>query len=117
MERLSKRIFRDLDELYELDYELMDGIVTIGGIVEWNNRTMQVARAYKWAADELVKNVIQDPEPHLTAFPIFFLYRHTVELYLKALLRPQRLNHDLQSLIDQFIQHARIRTLRGCPNG
>ncbi len=63
-----------------------------------------MARAYKYAADELVKEALSCQEPHLLDYPIFFTYRHVLELYLKLLLndavRARQIGHDLSALIN-----------------
>ena len=59
----------------------------------------QVARAYKLAADELLKQALEKYEPHELDYPVLFLYRHTVEVYLKAALDNPPEHHDLSRLI------------------
>lgn len=59
----------------------------------------QVARAYKLAADELLKQAMSNYEPHQLDYPVLFLYRHTVEVYLKAALDNPPEHHDLSRLI------------------
>ncbi len=69
----------------------------------WRRPTIEVARSYKYAADELVKEALSCHEPYLLDYPIFYLYRHVLELYLKLLLDDQtqakKLGHDLPALI------------------
>jgi DNA-binding transcriptional MerR regulator len=69
----------------------------------WLRPTIEVARAYKYAADELVKEALSCHEPHLLDYPIFHMYRHVLELYLKLLLddppQAKKLGHDLPALI------------------
>jgi hypothetical protein len=50
------------------------------------------------AADELVTQALSKHEPHELAYPVFFLYRHTIELYLKAALDNPPEHHDLTRL-------------------
>lgn len=71
--------------------------VLIGGMAERN--LPQVAKAYKTAADELTKQVSSKFEPHEIDYPIFFLYRHAIEVYLKAMLKSPPQTHDLGRLI------------------
>jgi len=70
----------------------------------WLRPGIEVARAYKYAADELVKEALSCQEPHLLDYPIFFTYRHVLELYLKLLLndavRARQIGHDLSALIN-----------------
>ena len=60
---------------------------------------LQVARAYRLAADELLKQGLKKYEPHELDYPILFLYHHTVEVYLKAALNDPPEHHDLNRLI------------------
>jgi hypothetical protein len=60
----------------------------------------QVARAYKLAADELLEQALSKYEPHELDYPVLFLYRHTVELFLKAALDNPPEHHDLSRLIE-----------------
>ena len=73
--RLNSPIFQDpsdeMDETWQHD-------VLIGGMACGD--LLQVARAYKLAADELVRQALSKYEPHELDYPILFLYRHTVEI-------------------------------------
>ncbi len=68
----------------------------------WVRPLIEVARAYKYAADELVKEALGCSEPHLLDYPILYTYRHTLELYMKiALDDPEQAlvhGHDLVAL-------------------
>ena len=70
----------------------------------WLRPKIEVARAYKYAADRLVKEALACQEPHLLDYPIFFTYRHTLELYLKLILHDSQkakdVGHDLGRLIN-----------------
>ncbi|WP_166820087.1 MerR family transcriptional regulator [Thalassoroseus pseudoceratinae] len=92
--RLHTPIFQDMPG--EIDETWRHGAV-IGGMGCRDRR--QVARAYKLAADELVQVALEKLEPHELDFPILFLYRHTIELYLKAALENPPEHHDLGGLI------------------
>jgi len=77
----------------EIDETWRHGALIGGmGCRDWR----QVARAYKLAADELVKLALTEHERHELDFPILFMYRHTVELYLKAALENPPEHHDLK---------------------
>lgn len=94
--RLHSPVFQDAPE--EIDETWQHGAL-IGGMAmhDW----IQVARSYKMAADELVRQALAQFEPHEIDYPIFFLYRHSIELYLKAMLqaKPEK-NHDIASLVN-----------------
>lgn len=92
--RLHTPVFQDMPD--EIDETWRHGAL-IGGM-ECRDR-QQVARAYKLAADELVTLALTKHDPHELDFPILFLYRHTVELYLKAALENPPEHHDLGELI------------------
>lgn len=92
--QLHTPLFQEIPD--EIDETWQHGAV-IGGIAFRDRR--QVARSYKLAADELVALAMTKHEPHELDFPILFLYRHTVELYLKAALSKPPEHHDLGQLI------------------
>lgn len=63
-----------------------------------------IARSYKRAADALVSTAKDSLATFDLAYPIFYTYRHTLELYLKILSEHNheidRERHDLNKLID-----------------
>lgn len=72
------------------DRKLFDPVTRYGGLVEigegepnWH----RFAYGYKLAADKLAASINDQRAPaDYICFPVLFLYRHSVELYLKALL-------------------------------
>jgi len=70
----------------------------------WQRLPIEVARAYKYAADKLVEEALSCHEPDLLDYPIFFTYRHVLELYLKIVLddpvQAKEIGHNLSALID-----------------
>src|ERR1700722_3203882 len=105
--RLNSPIFQDPSD--EMDETWQHGVL-IGGMASRN--LLQVARAYKLAADELLKQALSKYEPHELDYPILFLYRHTVEIYLKAALENPPEHHDLSMLI-QLLEAECGKTLAG----
>jgi DNA-binding transcriptional MerR regulator len=95
--RIHTPLFQEVPE--EIDETWQHGVL-IGGMA--CRDLPQVAAAYKLAADELVKRALASQEPHELDYPILFLYRHTVELYLKAALTTAPEHHDLSRLIQLF---------------
>lgn len=92
--RLNSPLFQEPSE--EMDETWRHGSL-IGGMA--CRDLPQVARAYKLAADELLKQALEKYEPHELDYPVLFLYRHTVEVYLKAALDNPPEHHDLSRLI------------------
>ena len=105
--RLHSPLFQDVPE--EIDEGWQHGVL-IGGMA--CRHLPQVARAYKLAADELVKQALTNHEPHELDYPILFLYRHTIELYLKVALTNPPEHHDLSRLI-QLLEVECGKTLAG----
>lgn len=91
---LRTPVFQDVPE--EIDEDWRHGVL-IGGMA--CRDLPQVARAYKTAADELLKQALSQFEPHEIDYPIFFMYRHCIEVYLKAMLASPPRTHDLGRLI------------------
>ena len=94
MAELYTPLFQDPSD--EMDETWQHGTL-IGGMA--CRELSQVARAYKLAADELLKQATSKYEPHELDYPVLFLYRHTVEVYLKAALDNAPEHHDLSRLI------------------
>ena len=95
--RLHSPLFQEPSE--EMDETWQHGTL-IGGMA--CRDLPQVARAYKLAADELLKQAMKKYEPHELDYPILFLYRHTVEVYIKAALDDPPKSHDLIRLIEKL---------------
>ena len=91
---LHTPMFQNLPE--DIDDTWQHGVV-IGGMAERD--FLHIARAYKLAADEILKQALGHLESHQVDYPILFLYRHCVELYLKILLTTPPEHHDLNALI------------------
>lgn len=96
--RLNTPIFQEVPD--DLDETWTHGVLLSSMYLR---PTVEVARAYKYAADELIKEALSFSEPHLLDYPIFFTYRHTLELYLKLILddssQARNIGHDLGRLI------------------
>ncbi|WP_152054349.1 hypothetical protein [Tautonia marina] len=88
--RLNSPIFQEPSE--EMDETWRHGAL-MGGMA--CRDLPQVARAYKLAADELLKQALSEYEPHELDYPVLFLYRHTVEVDLKAALDNPPEHHGL----------------------
>jgi hypothetical protein len=78
--------------------------VMIGGMAMYN--LPQVAKSYKLAADALVERALSKHEAQEIHYPIIFLYRHSLELYLKAMLKQPPADHDLNTLIELLQREA-----------
>lgn len=91
---LRTPVFQEVPE--EIDEDWRNGVL-IGGMAE--RSLPQVAKAYKTAADKLLKQALSKFEPHEVDYPIFFMYRHCIEVYLKAILASPPRTHDLGRLI------------------
>jgi len=62
-----------------------------------------MADAYLLAASNLVESWEGRHEPWMVCYPVFYICRHALELYLKdALPQRRKPNHNLRPLIDDF---------------
>lgn len=93
--RLHTPLFQEVPD--EIDETWQHGVL-VGGMASRN--LPQIARAYKTAADELLKLALSQYEPHEIDYPIIFLYRHSIEVYLKAMVQAPPETHDLGRLIE-----------------
>jgi hypothetical protein len=91
---LHSPLFQDVPE--EIDETWRHGVL-IGGMAgrDW----VQVARSYKQAADNLVAAAMKSDELYECDYPIFYLYRHCIELYLKTILGGKVRGHDFSKLL------------------
>jgi len=58
-----------------------------------------IAQSYKLAGDILVDFALETEEPWKLAYPILFNYRHSIELFIKAITHPEKPKHDISNLI------------------
>lgn len=104
--KLNTSLFQDVSE--EITDNWLHGVL-IGGMASSEE---MLAQAYKNAGDALVAEALGSREPYLIGEPIIFLYRHTLELYLKLVVKPTKKNHDLRTLFSEFerileVEHKR----------
>ena len=64
----------------ELDETWVNGVL-IGGMAEYD--WLSIAQSFKLCADTLVEQALDSGAPYLLSYPIFYNYRHAIELYLK----------------------------------
>ena len=97
---LNTSIFQDTPD--DLNETWTHGFLLSGML---NEPLIEVARAYKHAADKLVQEALSCHEPYHLAYPILYTYRHTLELYLKLVLndpvKAKEIGHGLGALIAQ----------------
>lgn len=89
-------IFRELTER-----ENFDDIFIAGGILG-GARKLDLADSYKNSGDLLVDNLEKGHNNWTNFFPIIYLYRHSIELYFKAIIKEENITHDLPTLLREF---------------
>jgi hypothetical protein len=110
----KESLFRELtDETATILY--IDGFGEFGERVLVGKNQIRdyyaMATSFYMAAEELRKIVLANYGLHLFRYeyPMFFLYRHAIELYIKATLpRPGR-GHNLEQLLSDFVKHIKDR--------
>ena len=86
----------------------------LGGMRGYDNESL--ARSYFSVGSVLIEHAVNiEGESQELICPILFNYRHGIELYLKVILQPKKLNHSLGSLLEQFCQHVRIGYAESVP--
>ena len=63
---------------------------------------IEVARAFRTAAERLLDSAVSARESWEAVYPILFCYRHTTELYLKAILTDAPFRHGLDDLASEL---------------
>src|SRR3954452_24858892 len=84
-------IFQEVPD--ELTEDWTHGVLIGGMATEASD--VAVAEAYMCAAEELIDPAIRSGEAWRFTYPILFLIRHALEIHLKAILKPHKLNHQL----------------------
>lgn len=74
----------------------------IGGIVAGTFDIFTLADSYRRAGDLLVEAALDRWEVPDLVYPVLYNYRHATELYLKAVVSPRKLDHDLKPLLAQL---------------
>jgi hypothetical protein len=77
--------------------------VLLGGMRSSHHAlSLHIAEAYKQAGDELVQIALSSDTAYELLYPIFFTYRHAIEVYLKILVPAKDDTHDFSRLINAF---------------
>lgn len=107
----TKPLFQDPPEDVEEDWS---GFL-IGGMAQTDE--FSLARAYKLAADAVVAKALRSSDlSHEYAYPALFLYRHSIELYLKLVVQPDKRTHGITKLARQFRALVRSKMKLGVPD-
>lgn len=91
---MSRPIFEEPPD----DIEDQTGVLLVNWAGASGRETVEMARAYRTAADRLLHLVGEAGESREAIDPILFCYRHAAELYLKALFPGPDKNHGLEKL-------------------
>lgn len=94
------RSFHDSpDDLGELDESRVD-VLIVGGMASGSTQ-IEMADAYAEAAVELIDSAMASRDQWRMFYPILYLCRHALELYLKSLVQQAKPKHDLGPLVIQ----------------
>lgn len=85
----------DLDETWEHG-------TLVGGIIAGTYDIFSLADSYKLAGDTVLDFALTRGQVGELIYPVLYNYRHSVELYLKAIIPPTRLNHNLSPLLERL---------------
>jgi hypothetical protein len=100
MGRVFREPWSDADGTADLDETWVHGVL-IGGMGSEHNQ-LSLASAYAEAAGMLVDAAVASEEAWKVCYPIFYLYRHALELYFKDVLPKHRRDHDLARLVSEY---------------
>lgn len=92
--------------IFQVPPEGLDASWTHGAIVgglSWYTAQADVARSYRVAAATLVDQALSAQMSWEVVYPTLFLYRHALEVTLKALFPAERKIHELDKLIDEAV--------------
>lgn len=101
-------IFQEVPD--ELTEDWTHGVLIGGMATEASD--VSVAEAYMCAAEELIEPAIRSGEAWRFTYPILFLMRHALEIHLKAILKPQKLNHQLGPMVAELNERLKVQAGR-----
>jgi hypothetical protein len=108
----TRRVFREpwseADGTADMDETWVHGLL-IGGMGS-TTTGLGLASAYAEAAGMLVEAAVASDEPWRVCYPIFYLYRHALELYFKSSLPKHRRDHNLSRLISEYDEFLRSQS-------
>lgn len=76
---------------------------------------MELARAYRAAAEALIPAALTSGEEWRFTYPLLYLFRHALELYFKEMVKPEKLSHDLRPRLKGLESIVRDRYHQGIP--
>lgn len=99
---LNMPLFQDVSNCESM-YESWQTTVVLGGLkISHERMSLAIAESYKTAGDEMVRIAIESKTAYEMAYPILFMYRHAIEVYLKVLLPEKDKTHNFSDLISTF---------------
>ncbi len=108
----SKPLFTKVNNANALDLFLRtpeEFLVSVEAGSSWMEDDGAMANQFAMAANLLRDAAVKSGTPWFYSYPILFLYRHTIELYLKAIVPPTKPTHDLSILRDSLIEWVKTR--------
>lgn len=106
LEHINKKILIDQDTV---DEQTLDNYVAIGGLIDYIGMGT-IADSYKNRADDLVEIAINNSDiAYEYTHPILYLYRHSLELYLKIISFDNKRTHKFENLITKLKEKAKGR--------
>jgi len=81
--------------------------IVIGGIIDFSS-IRDITEFYKISADDLVDNALRESDlSYQYSYPIIYLYRHSLELYIKSFLGKFPKTHRFSNLKNTFSESAK----------
>lgn len=97
---INTSLFQDIPDEFNEDDK---GVVVIGGMRKTDSDlNLDIAEAYKNSGDELIRIALAYDTAYELMYPIFFTYRHAIEVYLKILVPTKDDTHDFSRLMNAF---------------
>lgn len=102
-DQMHRPIFEEPDHRHERTDEWSEpkGFM-VGGMANMSNQ--HLGQQYFDAAEDLIDHILQEhrhPDYKLSN-PIMYLYRHSIGLFLKAILGGAAKTHNLETLVDEY---------------
>lgn len=107
-----EKLFRELTDATATDL-FLEGFCEIGETVLVGKNDVgdhySMATSFFQAATELKEIILKNSGLHIFRYeyPMFFLYRHSLELFIKSVIPSPTKGHNIEKLLHEFVNHIK----------
>lgn len=99
----------------DFNIETVRESILISVLADYSDK-LSLAKSYKCSADELIKLAIESDERTEFLCPAIFCYRHSLELFIKSVIKKEIKGHNLKKLYNVFAKLISIKFNQQVPD-